>query len=137
MKANSPRRFFNREMSWLFFNSRVLEEAKNTDIPLLERVRFLSISASNLDEFYMVRVAGLRTQILAGMNDASFDGYKPRRQIEKIAKRVRKITKVQTQCWHELRKELRKDKISVRKICLLYTSPSPRDATLSRMPSSA
>ena len=116
MKANSPRRFFNREMSWLFFNSRVLEEAKNTDIPLLERVRFLSISASNLDEFYMVRVAGLRTQILAGMNDASFDGYKPRRQIEKIAKRVRKITKVQTQCWHELRKELRKDKISVRKI---------------------
>ena len=116
MKANSLRRFFNREMSWLFFNSRVLEEARNADIPLLERVRFLSISASNLDEFYMVRVAGLRTQILAGMNDPSFDGYKPRRQIEKIAKRVRKITKAQTQCWHELRKELRKDKISVRKI---------------------
>jgi len=116
MKANSPRRFFNRELSWLFFNSRVLEEAQNLDRPLLERVRFLSISASNLDEFYMVRVAGLRTQILAGMNDPSFDGYTPQRQIEKISKRVRKITKTQVQCWRTLKKALDTENLTVRAI---------------------
>ena len=116
MKANSPRRFFNRELSWLFFNSRVLEEAQNKDLPLLERVRFLSISASNLDEFYMVRVAGLRTQMLAGMNEPSFDGYTPRRQIEKIAKRVRKIKKAQGACWSALSKDLRKENFYVRKV---------------------
>jgi len=116
MKADSPRRFFNRELSWLFFNSRVLEEAKNEDLPLLERVRFLSISASNLDEFYMVRVAGLRTQILAGMNDPSFDGYLPRRQLEKIAKRVRKITKSQENCWRDLQQALHDESFHVRKV---------------------
>jgi len=115
MKADSPRRFFNRELSWLFFNSRVLEEAQNEALPLLERVRFLSISASNLDEFYMVRVAGLRTQVLAGMNGPSFDGYRPRRQLEKIAKRVRKITKAQENCWKGLQKELRNENFYVRK----------------------
>lgn len=116
MKAESDKRYFNRELSWLFFNSRVLEEAKNPDVPLLERVRFLSISASNLDEFYMVRVAGLRTQVLAGMHTPSFDGYTPRRQLEKIAKRVRKITKAQGQCWRHLKKALGKENINVRKV---------------------
>jgi len=116
MKAESQKRFFNRELSWLFFNSRVLEEAQNPDVPLLERVRFLSISASNLDEFYMVRVAGLRTQVLAGMAESSFDGYTPTRQLEKIAKRVRKITKAQGQCWRELRKALTKDNIRVKSV---------------------
>ena len=116
MKANSPRRYFNRELSWLFFNSRVLEEAQNRALPLLERVRFLSISASNLDEFYMVRVAGLRTQILAGMNEPSFDGYTPARQIEKIAKRARKIKKAQGQCWRSLRKDLRNENFHVKKV---------------------
>jgi len=113
MKAENTRRYFNRELSWLFFNSRVLEEAQNPNIPLLERVRFLSISASNLDEFYMVRVAGLRTQLLAGMNRPSFDGLEPSRQIEKITKRVGKITKAQGQCWRNLRKQLKDEKISV------------------------
>ena len=119
MKAESDKRFFNRELSWLFFNSRVLEEAQNPDVPLLERVRFLSISASNLDEFYMVRVAGLRTQVLAGMMEPSFDGYTPTRQLEKIAKRVRKIKKVQGQCWRELRKALTKANIRVRTVAEL------------------
>jgi polyphosphate kinase len=116
MKAESDKRFFNRELSWLFFNSRVLEEAQNPDVPLLERVRFLSISASNLDEFYMVRVAGLRTQVLAGMTEPSFDGHMPARQLEKIAKRVRKIKKAQGQSWRDLRKSLMKENICVKTV---------------------
>lgn len=116
MRADSPKRFFNRELSWLFFNSRVLEEAQNETVPLLERLRYLSISASNLDEFYMVRVAGLRTQVLAGMSAPSFDGYSPQRQLEKIAKRVRKIKKVQGRCWIQLKEQMQAQKIRVRKI---------------------
>ena len=119
MKPDNDKRYFNRELSWLFFNSRVLEEAQNPDVPLLERVRFMSISASNLDEFYMVRVAGLRTQVLAGMSKPSFDGYTPRRQLEKIAKRVRKITKVQGQCWRSLHKALAKENVNVRAVAEL------------------
>jgi len=119
MNSESNKRYFNRELSWLFFNSRVLEEAQNPAVPLLERVRFLSISASNLDEFYMVRVAGLRTQVLAAMTEPSFDGYTPERQLKKIAKRVRKIKKAQAQCWSDLRKSLTKEKVNVRKVAEL------------------
>ena len=122
MSPESDKRYFNRELSWLFFNSRVLEEAQNPDVPLLERVRFLSISASNLDEFYMVRVAGLRTQVLAGMSEPSFDGYTPTRQLEKIAKRVRKIKKAQGQCWRELRKALTKENLNVKSLTDLSDS---------------
>lgn len=119
MKDSSSRRYFNRELSWLFFNSRVLGEARNPDVPLMERLRFLSISASNLDEFYMVRVAGLRTQILAGMTAVSFDGYTPQRQLQKIAKRARKIKKAQGECWNNLKSELEDNGIKVQTVANL------------------
>lgn len=106
-------RYFNRELSWLQFNTRVMEEARNKAVPLLERLRFLSISASNLDEFYMVRVAGLRTQMLAGMNAPSFDGLTPERQLDKIGKQVERLIDAQEQSWLSIQKELANNKISV------------------------
>jgi polyphosphate kinase len=109
-------RYFNRELSWLFFNTRVMEEAQNSNVPLLERVRFLSISASNLDEFYMVRVAGVRTQVLANMTTPSADGLTPEQQIPKIERRAGKIVKRQGECWGKLVEELALEDIYIRKM---------------------
>ncbi len=103
---SGPERFFNRELSWASFNRRVLEQAGNPDVPLLERLRMLSISGSNLDEFFTVRVAGLRQQVSEGIFTPSQDGLTPGEQVAKINEGVRSLISDQQECWTSLREEL-------------------------------
>ncbi len=102
----SRKRFINRELSWLAFNERVLQEAMNERHPLLERVRFLSISGTNLDEFFMVRVAGLRAQVEAGITSLSQDGRTPLQQYGQVNSRAAKLMTCQQEIWQILRAAL-------------------------------
>ncbi|MEO0361917.1 MAG: polyphosphate kinase 1, partial [Pseudomonadota bacterium] len=104
---DGPERFFNRELSWLSFNWRVLEEAENRRHPLLERVRFLSISGANLDEFYTVRVAGLRSLAKSGVTRPSADGRTPAEQLALIDADARRLMREQDRTWRDLQAELR------------------------------
>lgn len=106
-------RFVNRELSWLAFNTRVLEEAQNEHTPLLERIKFLSISAANLDEFYMVRVAGLMDQLHHGMHTPSADGLTPKQQLTRIHETANKLMAEQQRCWQQLKKQLKSEQIDV------------------------
>ncbi|MEO0549866.1 MAG: RNA degradosome polyphosphate kinase [Pseudomonadota bacterium] len=103
---SSSDRFLNRELSWLKFNERVLEEVDNPSHPLLERLRFLSISASNLDEFFMVRYAGLREQLRAGIAKRSQDGRTPEQQVVEIEAVVATLMEAQQTAWREIKAEL-------------------------------
>ena len=111
--SNSPLRFINREFSWLQFNRRVLEETLNTAHPLLERVRFLSISAANLDEFFMVRVAGLEGQVRQGIAIKSPDGKTPAEQLDDILKEIDNLQMEQQASLAVLQQYLAKEDILI------------------------
>ncbi len=109
-------RFINREYSWLCFNERVLLEAQNYNYPLFERLKFLSISGSNLDEFITVRLAGILTQVMTKANSESSDGRTPKEQLDLIYEKMDDINEKQTQIWQIIKKELSEENIKV--LCL-------------------
>jgi polyphosphate kinase len=113
VSRHSPQRFVNREISWLAFNLRVLEEAANPRHPLLERLRFLSISDANLDEFFMVRVAGLKGQVAAGVSTVSVDGLTPTQQLEEVHVAVRDLVAQSERSWALLRPQLTEAGVSL------------------------
>ena len=98
-KYKDPKNFFNRDLSWVEFNRRVLEEALNPELPLLEKVKFISIFSSNLDEFYMIRVSGLKEQIAANIHEPTIDGLTPTEQLQRIEKAVRPMIKQMNDLW--------------------------------------
>jgi polyphosphate kinase len=113
--TDSPKRFLNRELSWLAFNWRVLELAQDTGWPLLERVRMVSISSSNLDEFYTVRVAGLRELARRGITKKSADGHTPAQQLDMIDANANELSRAQQKTWNGLIAELSQKAISILK----------------------
>jgi polyphosphate kinase len=106
-------RYFNRELSWLAFNRRVLEEACNPRHPLLERIRFLSISGSNLDEFVMVRVAGLKGQVRRGIEELSSDGLPPGQQLAVTAAEIDRLVETQQAVWQDIQRAMAAEDIAV------------------------
>lgn len=113
-------RFINRELSWIAFNNRVIDEACNERNPLADRLNFLAISSSNLDEFYMIRVAGLKDYVAQGITKHSMDGLTPAEELERITERVKHMVERQHACWNELRNQLEIRGIKVLKPEALY-----------------
>ncbi len=109
MDLNNPRYYFNRELSWLEFNERVLEEALDKSNPILERLKFLAISASNLDEFFMVRVAGLMDQVVAEFKGKDMAGYTSSEQLKEISKKVHAMVNKQYKCLKSVLPALEKE----------------------------
>lgn len=113
-KYHNPEFFFNRDLSWVEFNRRVLEEALDPTLPLLEKVKFISIFHTNLDEFYMIRVSGLKEQIAANVLEPSIDGLTPREQLRKIEKEIKPMLEVVFDFWlNQIIPELRKNHINI------------------------
>ena len=113
-KYKDPQNFFNRDLSWVEFNRRVLEEALNPDLPLLEKVKFISIFHTNLDEFYMIRIAGIKEQIAANILEPSIDGLTPITQLQKIEKALQPMLKTIMKLWsNQIIPELKKNRISI------------------------
>ena len=114
VEPSDPReRYVNRELSWLSFNRRVLAESENENYPLLERLRFLSISGSNLDEFTMVRIAGLEGQVQRGIETTGIDGLPPRQQLDAIREQVLRLEHRQQDSLDALRQKLREEGILI------------------------
>src|ERR1700719_3037558 len=119
-RFGDPKNFINRDLSWLEFNRRVLEEAQDPTQPLIERVKFLTIVSSNLDEFFEIRVAGIKQQIESETSDISPDGLSPTETFDRIQKTVRQLVAAQYALWNdELLPELGKNGIYVREIAEL------------------
>lgn len=113
-KYHNPEFFFNRDLSWVEFNRRVLEEALDPDLPLLEKVKFISIFHSNLDEFYMIRVSGIKEQIAANVLEPSIDGLTPREQLLKIEKAIKPMLEQVFDLWsNHVVPELRENHINI------------------------
>ena len=110
---HDPELYINRELSWLQFNLRVLEEAVDAHLPLLERVKFLSIFASNLDEFFMIRVSGLRDQLLGGALEAPADGMTPAEQLAAIRMRLQPHLERYAEAWNGVKEELAAEGIQI------------------------
>src|SRR5580704_16556609 len=123
VKQYGPEYFINRELSWLEFNQRVLDEALDPANPLLERLKFFTIASSNLDEFFEVRVAGVKQQIESGSSERTPDGMTPTEAFQAITRRVRKMVSAKYACWHnELQPALAKNKIRILEVDGLKSS---------------
>src|SRR5688572_12907395 len=108
----NPALYINRELSWLEFNERVLEQARDTAHPLLERVKFLGITGRNLDEFYMIRVATTLKKLQEGIEDIAPDGYNTEQQLDAMRSGARRLLQAQAAVWEELRRELAAQRIT-------------------------